>query len=125
MTDDVVAIAALEDRRHQAMLDSDADALAELCDDELTYTHSDATSDSRDSYLQRIRDGYFDYRTLEHETYRTLVVGDCALVWGRMTGDVLIDGAVRHLNSASLVVWVRRAVGWRLLAFQPTRVPVS
>lgn len=120
MTDDAQVIADLEDRRYAAMLRSDLAALADLCDVELTYTHSDGARDTRDSYLQRIRDGYFDYRWLEHETYRTIVAGDCALVVGRMTGDVVINGASRHLNSASLVVWVRRSAGWRFVAFQPT-----
>lgn len=125
MTDDAQVIADLEQRRYRAMRTADAVTLAELCDDELSYTHSDGTSDSRVSYLQRIRDGYFDYQWLEHETDRTLVLGECALVFGKMTGDVVINGAVRHLNSASLVVWVRRAEGWRFLAFQPTPLPVS
>ncbi|HEU5267417.1 MAG TPA: nuclear transport factor 2 family protein [Jatrophihabitans sp.] len=120
MTDDATVLAELERRRYDAMRDSDHAALAQLCDDELTYTHSDGTSDTKDTYLQRIRDGYFDYQRLEHETYRTLVVGDCALVFGRMSGEVLISGALRQLNSASLVVWARRADGWRFLAFQPT-----
>ena len=42
MTDDVEVIAELEERRYDAMRRSDDSALAELCDDELTYTHSDA-----------------------------------------------------------------------------------
>jgi hypothetical protein len=37
-----------------------------------------------------------------------------------MIGDVVVNGSLRHLNSAALTVWVRRANGWRLLAFQPT-----
>lgn len=123
MTDDVEVIAELEERRYDAMRRSDDSVLAELCDEELTYTHSDATSDTKTSYLQRIRDGYFDYQRLEHETHRTLLAGDCALVYGRMTGEVLISGAIRHLDSATLVVWARRAEGWRLLAFQPTPIP--
>ena len=121
MSDDAASVLAdLERRRYDAMRDSDHAVLAQLCDDELTYTHSDGTSDTKETYLQRIRDGYFDYRRLEHDTDRTLLVGDCALLFGRMSGEVLIGGALRRLNSVSLVVWVRRADGWRFLAFQPT-----
>lgn len=123
MTDDVQVIGELERRRYDAMRRSEDTVLAELCDEDLTYTHSDATSDTRDSYLRRIRDGYFDYQRLEHETYRTVLAADCALVFGRMTGEVLIAGAVRRLDSATLVVWARRPQGWRLLAFAPTPIP--
>jgi len=120
VTDDAGEIADLEEQRYQAMLRSDAAALAELCDDELAYTHSDGACDTKATYLQRVRDGYFDYQWLEHEIYRTIVVDDCAVVVGRMTGDVVVNGSMRHLNSAALIVWARRPNGWRLLAFQPT-----
>jgi len=120
VTEDADVIADLEAQRYHAMLSSDAAALDELCDDELTYTHSDGARDTKTTYLQRVRDGYFDYQWLEHQIYRTIVVGDCAVVVGRMTGDVIVDGSMRHLNSAALIVWARRASGWRLLAFQPT-----
>ena len=120
MTEDAVVIVDLEARRYQAMLRSDAAALAELCDDELTYTHSDGARDTKATYLRRVRDSYFDYQWLDHEIYRTIIVGDCAVVVGRMTGDVIVNGSMRHLNSAALIVWARRSYGWRLLAFQPT-----
>jgi len=120
VTEDADVIANLEGRRYQAMLRSDAAALDELCDDELIYTHSDGARDTKATYLRRVRDGYFDYQWLDHEIYRTIVVGDCAVVIGRMTGDVIVNGSMRHLNSAALIVWAMRANGWRLLAFQPT-----
>jgi len=120
VTEDADVIADLETRRYQAMLRSDAAALDELCDDELIYTHSDGARDTKTTYLRRVRDGYFDYQWLDHEIYRTIVVGDCAVVVGRMTGDVIVNGSMRHLNSAALIVWARRSEGWRLLAFQPT-----
>ena len=100
MTDDADVIADLEAQRYQAMLRSDDATLDELCDDELTYTHSDGARDTKVSYLRRVRDGYFDYQWLEHENYRTIVVGDCAVLVGRMTGDVVVNGSLRHLNSA-------------------------
>jgi len=120
VTEDADVIANLEGRRYQAMLRSDAAALDELCDDELIYTHSDGARDTKATYLRRVRDGYFDYQWLDHEICRTIVVGDCAVVVGLMTGDVIVNGSMRHLNSAALIVWARRPDGWRLLAFQPT-----
>ena len=75
---------------------------------------------TRPDVERMVRDGYFDYQWLDHEIYRTIIVGDCAVVVGRMTGDVIVNGSMRHLNSAALIVWARRSYGWRLLAFQPT-----
>jgi hypothetical protein len=123
--DDVVAkrISALEDRRYQAMTDGDTGTLEELFAADLVYTHSDATSDSKQSYLDRLASGYFKYGPIAHPETSVVVHGDCAIVIGDMRGEVRIDGQMRALNSRSLAVWVRENGSWVLLAFQPTKYP--
>ncbi len=117
-------ITELEARRYQAMSDADTGTLAGLFAPELVYTHSDASTDSRDSYLEKLRSGHFDYGPLEHPTHSIVVRGDCALVLGDMRGEVIIGGQLRVLNSKALSVWVRAGDGWQLIAFQPTKYPV-
>src|SRR5215475_13018854 len=97
MSDDVVAkqIRALEAKRYQAMTDGDVGTLAELFAPDLAYTHSDATTDSKQSYLDRLASGYFDYGALEHPEAGIVVHGDCALVFGDMRGEVKINGQTR------------------------------
>jgi ketosteroid isomerase-like protein len=123
--DDVAAeqISALEARRYQAMTDADIATLEELFSANLVYTHSDATSDSKQSYLDRVANGYFDYGVISHPEHSIVVRGDCAIVVGDMRGEVLVEGQTRVLNSRSLAVWVRENGNWALLAFQPTKYP--
>jgi len=123
--DDVTAkqISELEARRYQAMTDGDVAALAELFAPDLIYTHSDASSDSRDSYLEKLASGVLDYDVIEHPETSILVHGDCALVFGDMRGEVHVNGQLRRLNSKSLAVWVRGGGSWALLAYQPTKYP--
>jgi ketosteroid isomerase-like protein len=123
--DDVAAkqISELEARRYRAMTDGDVGTLAELFSAELVYTHSDATSDGKQSYLDKLASGYFDYGPLEHPETSIVVHGDCAIVIGDMHGEIQIGGQTRVLNSKSLAVWVRDNGGWTLLAFQPTKYP--
>jgi ketosteroid isomerase-like protein len=125
MTNDEVAkqISVLEDRRYQAMTDADVAALGELLSDDVVYTHSDATADSKQSYLQRIADGYFDYGPVDHPESSVLVRGDTALVFGDMRGEVHINGQLRVLSSRCLAVWMREGSGWALVAWQPTKYP--
>jgi ketosteroid isomerase-like protein len=125
MTDDAVAkqISELEARRYQAMTDADVAALGELLSPDLVYTHSDASSDSKQSYLDRLASGYFDYGPMDHPETSVVVHGDCALVVGDMRGEVRISGQVRVLNSRALAVWVREDGRWLLLGFQPTKYP--
>ena len=93
-SDDVTAkqISALEARRYQAMTDADIATLDELFSADLVYTHSDATSDSKQSYLDRVATGFFRYGPMTHPEHSIVVRGDCAIVIGDMRGEVLVNG---------------------------------
>jgi len=123
--DDIAAkrISQLEAKRYQAMTDADIATLEQLLSADLVYTHSDATADSKQSYLDRLASGHFDYGVIEHPESGIVVHGDCALVFGDMRGEVQVAGQTRMLNSKSLAVWVREEGNWVLLAYQPTKYP--
>ncbi len=53
------------------------------------------------------------------------ITGDAALITGRMTGDVVIAGQLRKLNSRTTVVWVRQSGRWQMLTFQSTPIPAG
>jgi ketosteroid isomerase-like protein len=116
-------IRALEARRYEAVTAGDLAALDGLLAADLVYTHSDASADSKQSYLERLAAGHFKYGPISHPETSIVVHGDCALVIGDMRGEVQIAGQVRVLNSRSLAVWVRENGSWVLLAFQPTKYP--
>jgi ketosteroid isomerase-like protein len=124
-TDEDVAgqIRALEDRRYQAVTAGDVATLGELFAADLVYTHSDASADSKQSYLEKLASGYFKYGPISHPEHGIVMQGDCALVFADMRGEVQIGGQLRVLNSRSLAVWVRENGSWALLAFQPTKYP--
>src|SRR5260370_31182360 len=102
--DDVAAkqISALEAKRYQAMTDGDTGTLAELFSADLVYTHSDATSDSKQSYLDKLASGHFDYGVIDHPERSIVGHGDCAIVIGDMRGAVGIRASARVLTSKPL-----------------------
>jgi ketosteroid isomerase-like protein len=116
-------IRALEDRRYQAFTDGDVAALDELFADDLVYTHSDAKTDTKQSFLEKLASGQLKYGQVGHPESGLVVHGDCALVFGDMTGDVQVGDQQRVLNNKSLSVWVRAGDRWQLLAYQPTKYP--
>jgi hypothetical protein len=120
---DVRAVLAAEDLRYQAMLDADVTTLDALCVDELSYAHSSGARDTKDQYLQKVRSGYYVYRRIDHPVERVAVVGDSALVVGRMTADLDVDGTPRTIDNLALAVWTRASGRWRLLAYAPTPLP--
>jgi hypothetical protein len=120
---DVHAVLAAEDRRYQAMLDADLATMDELCADELSYAHSSGARDTKAEYFEKIRTGYYVYRTVDHPVERVEVVGGTAIVVGRMTADILVQGTPKTIDNLALAVWTRSGDRWRMLAYAPTPLP--
>lgn len=113
----------LENRRYAAMVDADLDALEELLSDDVRYAHSNATVDSKSSYLEILRNRTLVYHSLEHTTEAVVSRPGVVVVGGTMSGSIHMNGAAKTLNSRVVAVWVAEGDRWRLLAFQPTAIP--
>ena len=121
--DDVRAVLAAEDRRYKAMLDGDLAVLDGLCAEELSYAHSSGTRDTKSEYLAKIRSGYYVYQRVDHPVERVEVAGDTAVVVGRMTADIAVQGTPKTIDNLALAVWTRASGNWQLLAYAPTPLP--
>jgi ketosteroid isomerase-like protein len=122
--DDVATeVLAAEDRRYEALLGPDLPTLAKLFHDRLSYAHSSGVRDTKAEYLEKVRSGYYDYLRIDHPVERVEVVGDTAIVVGRMTADVEVQGVLKTIDNLALAVWTRESDGWRLLAYAPTSLP--
>jgi hypothetical protein len=124
VTEDVVAeVLAAEDRRYAALLGPDLPTLERLFHERLSYAHSSGVRDTKAEYLAKIESGYYDYTRSEHPVERVDVVGDTAVVSGRMTADLLVQGKPKSLDVLALAVWTRDTGEWQLLAYASTPVP--
>jgi len=122
--DAAAAIRALEEKRFQAMRDADIATLDALLSDRLLYTHSNASVDTKESYLDKVKSKYFDYLEIDSIEDSIVAAGDVVFVFGRMTGRVLMERTVeRRLNNRTLGAWAREGGAWRFIAFQPTPIP--
>jgi ketosteroid isomerase-like protein len=113
----------LENRRYAAMVDGDLDALDELLSDDVMYAHSDASVDSKASYLEMLRTGALIYHELEHTTEAVVSRPGVVIVGGTMSGSIHMNGSAKTLNSRVAAVWIAEDGRWRLAAFQPTPIP--
>ena len=116
-------VLAAEDERYQAMVDGDLDTLDRLLADEVSYAHSSGVRDTKVEYVAKERSGYYEYHRIEHPVERVEVLGGTAIVVGRMTADLTVDGTRKTIDNLALAVWSRTAQGWRLLGYAPTRLP--
>ncbi|MFC0386710.1 nuclear transport factor 2 family protein [Muricoccus vinaceus] len=117
-------IRALEARRYAAMLAGDTKGLGALLSDRLVYAHSNATTDSKDSYLATLTDGSLRYLQIDFQTETVLEAGPAAAAaLGRMSARVHRYGGEREIAAMTLALWAKEGDAWRLLAYQPTSLP--
>ncbi|CAG4889841.1 nuclear transport factor 2 family protein [Paraburkholderia saeva] len=121
----VEAVRQLEDERYAAMLGKDIAVLDRLLDDKLVYMHSTGVADTKSSYIEGLRTGVWDYRSIDRTEMRYQVDGDIVLVFGKLAISMITRGVHKAFESRALAVWVRKPDGWHLLAVQSGAIPVA
>jgi hypothetical protein len=117
-------ILGLEQRRIDAMVRRDLAALAALLADELSYTHSDGRSDTKESFLELVAGPALRYLAIDYSNEEVIDCGDAAIVRGIARMTLLRDpGGRQEYVVIFLDVWVRSGGRWQMAAWQATRVP--
>ena len=118
-------IELMEERRWQAMIDNDIDALKTLLHSQMRYTHSNATVDTKDSYIAAIENKVFDYRNVETKDTEIQLIGenDLGLVNGQALISVLAGGRELTLDCRYTCLWKHTDNGWQFLAWHNTPLP--
>ena len=105
------------------MLGSNASALAQLLDDRLVYTHSTGVKDDKSALLGKIERGELVYVALDLDADEVRLHAQTAVIVGRMTATVIVEGEERSLSTRTLEVLLLTPEGWKLTAFQSTAAP--
>lgn len=108
----------------KAIVAKDAAKLEKLLDDGLIYGHASGVVDTKKSYLDKIRSGKQNYKSLEQfkVTVRMLEGGSSALThsWLHVTG---VNPAGPFDDKVMLLhVWSKRGNDWKLIAHQTAKV---
>jgi hypothetical protein len=115
---------SLEQRRAAAMVRGDIDDFAVMLSPNLSYVHSSGLYDSRESLLQKLRDGTILYRRAEATVESAIALGaDALMARGTLELDARVGAAERQMRSIYLVVWVREGDDWHLVGHQTTSRP--
>ena len=117
------AIEAADDQRYQAMFKLDYAAMETVFGDDLAYTHSSSVTDSKASYIAAMKSGKYRYKTAQREAVTVRGYGDLALMHGRVTIEVDVDGAPRTLRNCFINAWAHRNGVWQMVHWQSTPIP--
>ena len=116
-------IRELESRRFRAMIEADAATLQALLADSMVYTHSNATTDGKASYIAGVTSKKWQYRQIDRPIEDIQVLGDTVVVTGQVRIDILVEGQPKIMHSRYTDVWVKGAKGWQMVAWQSTPIP--
>lgn len=112
-----------EQRRCAAMIANDPAALAAMLDEELRFHHATGAVDDKQALLAKMAAGRIRYAGIAwSEEKITALASDAAMLTGRMTTDVQVEGVDKRLNNRVMTIWRRSDGAWRLLAFQSTPI---
>ncbi len=99
------------------------DAIAPLCMDELSYSHSSAKIDTKTSLLDGIAKANYKWTTLEYKNPSIRVVGPAAIVRFTFVGEQeFTDGKKTPQNLAILMNWQKQGSDWKLLSRSATKL---
>lgn len=124
MCEDIsAAVRAAEQQRCAAMIVNDVARLEELLDPRLQFHHATGSVDDKAAYLAKIEGGRIEYVAIRwNEDVVTPLDAAAALMTGRMTTDVRVEGIEKHLENRVMTAWALEYGAWRMVGFQSTPI---
>jgi len=119
-TDDVLRA---DDRRFEAMRKQDWGALDASLADDLVYVHSTARVESKTEHVGNLKSGKPNYRGIAPRDRKARVVGGVGIVNGVSEMHVENAGKEQRFTVRYLAVYAKSGDGWRMTAWQSTKVP--
>jgi hypothetical protein len=114
-------ILSLEAKRIDAMVKKDVATLDALLADDLTYTHSGGTTDTKTSFITLIRErGRYQGVDYSNTQVVPLPGGTSVIVRGR--AQIRLEGVAGY-PVLFVDVWSLRNGAWKMVAWQATRIP--
>jgi ketosteroid isomerase-like protein len=100
-----------------------ADAIAPLLAEDLSYSHSSGAVDDKAKLLSGIAKANYKWLSLEHRNPTVKVVGSAAIVRFNFVGEQeFTDGRKTPQNLAILMNWQKQGNEWKLLSRSATKL---
>ena len=114
----------LQRQRADAMVREDIGTLASLLADDLSYTHSDGRTDTKESFLSLIAGPVQRYLSVDYSNQEVVACGDAVIVRGTARMRLLKESGERpDYLVLFLDIWAHRHGRWQTVAWQATRAP--
>jgi ketosteroid isomerase-like protein len=112
-----------QEARFAATIKPDLAGLSALLADDMTYAHANSKLETKAEFLDLIKTGHYQYKSITPRDVTTRLYGDTALLGGLADVDVVSGGQPLSVKLRFLEVWVKQGGRWKLAAWQATRLP--
>ena len=117
------AIAKNVEAFRAAQAAGNAEGIAPLCAEELSYSHSSGSIDDKAKLLNGVKTANYKWTTLEYKNPTVKVVGPAAIVRFNFVGEQeFTDGKKTPQNLAILMNWQKQGSEWKLLSRSATKL---
>jgi ketosteroid isomerase-like protein len=113
----------LDRQRMEAMAKKDLAKLNELIADDLTYTHSSARLDTKQSLIGNMESGSTVYTSVVPSDVKAQDLGDTVVLTGSCKISVISGGKPNSFGVRFTDVWANKGGRWQMVAWQSTRTP--
>jgi ketosteroid isomerase-like protein len=119
-------VKAAEMARFEAAQKVDLETLAKLLADDLTYTHSTGRLETKAAFLESLKTGKLQFKTIEPADLQVRVFGTTAVINGTAKMSVVNEGQAKDIALRFTDVWVNHAGRWQMVAWQSSKTePVA
>ena len=113
-----------EQQRVRYLTSGDYDSLAKMTSPTLTYSHSNATLDTREPWLGNLRSGQVAFRSLAHRDVDVRFVRpDVAILNALSDVEVSVGGQPQKMTLRVTIVYVQKDGEWLFEAWHSSRRP--
>src|SRR5690554_5146565 len=115
-------VLAAHGKRRTATLNGDANTVASMMTDDLTFTHANAVVETKEQFVDALKTQRLHYRTLTDEDSQVRVNGSTGVVSG--TCHIVVDasGTEYDLRVLFTELWVKEGDTWRMMLWHATEV---
>jgi len=113
---------SMQQKRFEAMVKADLSTLKFLFAEDLTYTHTNGQTESKNSLLSTIETATFKYEAIQTTSTNVRIYGDTGVITGRGKIKLLAFGMPMSLDVSFIEVQVKSGGRWQLVAWQTTRL---
>ena len=113
---------SIQQKRFEAMVETDVSTLKSLIAEDLTYTHTNGETESKAGLLLIIEAGTFKYESIQTTSTNVRIYGDTGVITGKAKIKLLAYGMPMSLYVSFIEVQVKSGGQWQLVAWQTTRI---